>query len=168
MKSYLDQLKDPRWQKKRLELFSRAGFRCENCGFSEEQLHAHHRIYRKGKMLWEYPNEEYLVLCRSCHSRVSEKLKVIQERISLLSLDGIAALASILDGVCCHYCENWESWLRWTALEEPWKRQDIETAIQLVANYRNGFRARTGHWPEELDRDGTFAAQLANGLIPSE
>lgn len=39
--SYYEQLKDPRWQKKRLEIMNRANFKCEECGDSENMLSVH-------------------------------------------------------------------------------------------------------------------------------
>jgi hypothetical protein len=35
---YSDKLKDPRWQKKRLEVFERDGWCCQCCGDSESPL----------------------------------------------------------------------------------------------------------------------------------
>jgi 5-methylcytosine-specific restriction endonuclease McrA len=40
--SYRDKLKDPRWQKKRLEVFSQANWQCQKCKRSDLQLHVHH------------------------------------------------------------------------------------------------------------------------------
>lgn len=66
-KSYSDKLKDPRWQKKRLEIFERDGFSCQHCSDTESTLHVHHMYYEKGKEPWEYDNNALLTLCESCH-----------------------------------------------------------------------------------------------------
>lgn len=68
-KSYSEKLKDPRWQKKRLEMLKSAGFKCESCGDTEEELHVHHVYYEKDRQPWDYPDEAYLVLCTKCHNK---------------------------------------------------------------------------------------------------
>lgn len=64
---YSDKLKDPRWQKKRLEIFERDGWACTLCGDSEQTLHIHHLCYQKGKDPWEYEDKHLLTLCANCH-----------------------------------------------------------------------------------------------------
>jgi Zn finger protein HypA/HybF involved in hydrogenase expression len=65
--NYHQQMKHPLWQKKRLEVMERSRFECENCGDSEEQLHVHHRYYRRGAMIWDYEEHELQCLCNKCH-----------------------------------------------------------------------------------------------------
>lgn len=65
--TYADLLKDPRWQKKRLEVFQAAYFTCELCGDERTTLHVHHLRYRRGRMPWEYPLADLLCLCETCH-----------------------------------------------------------------------------------------------------
>lgn len=65
--NYQKRLLDPRWQKKRLEIMSDRGFRCEKCQNDSAALHVHHRYYVSGRQPWEYPYFCYLVLCESCH-----------------------------------------------------------------------------------------------------
>ena len=60
-------LKDPRWQKKRLEVMERDGWKCSNCGDKESQLQVHHRYYIYGRFPWEYPGFCFQTLCRECH-----------------------------------------------------------------------------------------------------
>jgi hypothetical protein len=69
--TYWQQLQDPRWQRKRLEIFQRANFQCDQCGETLETLHIHHRYYQKGLMAWEYPNASLLCLCETCHPQVA-------------------------------------------------------------------------------------------------
>lgn len=64
---YAKKLRDPRWQKKRLELFRAASFRCECCGKDNEELCVHHVNYLKGRDPWDYPDENFQVLAKSCH-----------------------------------------------------------------------------------------------------
>ena len=64
---YREKLKDPRWQKKRLEIFERDEFRCRYCGTTEKTLSVHHLFYIKGCDPWEYPDEVVITLCEDCH-----------------------------------------------------------------------------------------------------
>lgn len=68
MSNYSDKLKDPRWQKKRLLILERDGWKCLCCGDDKEQLQIHHLIYSKGEP-WDAPDENLETLCRSCHER---------------------------------------------------------------------------------------------------
>lgn len=69
-KTYAEKLKDPRWQRRRLEILSRDEFTCQNCFGSEETLHVHHALYRKGRDPWEYDDDELITLCETCHGNV--------------------------------------------------------------------------------------------------
>lgn len=65
--TYSDKLKDPRWQKKRLEVFQRDDFTCVACGAKDKQLHAHHCYYVSGREPWEYGDRAIKTLCSQCH-----------------------------------------------------------------------------------------------------
>jgi hypothetical protein len=64
---YSEKLLDPRWQKKRLEVFQRDGFACQYCFDTESTLAVHHLYYEKGKEPWDYPLEALITLCSDCH-----------------------------------------------------------------------------------------------------
>ena len=66
-KNYSDKLKDPRWQRKRLEILERDNWHCQNCFDGESTLHVHHRRYFYGKDPWDYENHLLLTLCENCH-----------------------------------------------------------------------------------------------------
>lgn len=42
---YSEKLKDPRWQKKRLEILNRDEFACRFCGDNKSTLNVHHISY---------------------------------------------------------------------------------------------------------------------------
>lgn len=65
--TYAEKLKDPRWQKKRLEILERDNFTCQDCWSDEKTLHVHHLWYESKKDPWDYENEAYLTLCAECH-----------------------------------------------------------------------------------------------------
>lgn len=70
---YSDQLRDPRWQKKRLEILKRDDWACVLCKDDTINLQVDHKYYTKGKMAWEYPNEALQTLCERCHDQKSVK-----------------------------------------------------------------------------------------------
>lgn len=86
MSTYWEKLQDPRWQRRRLEIFGRAGFKCEACGNDKLQLHCHHKIYHKGREPWEYTDRELACLCDMCHEKWHEAKDDIDAIVSELSL----------------------------------------------------------------------------------
>ena len=80
MKTYAEKLKDPRWQKKRLEIMRRDEFACTMCGDSESELQVHHKEYHSNAQPWDYSDEDLCTLCRECHVKV----KRLKERIGRL------------------------------------------------------------------------------------
>lgn len=64
--AYIEKLKDPRWQKRRLEILERDKWRCVDCGDTERTLHVHHYWY-EGSEPWEHPDESMATLCEECH-----------------------------------------------------------------------------------------------------
>ena len=71
-KTYSELLQDRRWQRKRLEIFERDGWRCkaDDCPApyrNEIPLHVHHLRYLSGCLPWEYPDELLITYCADCH-----------------------------------------------------------------------------------------------------
>jgi hypothetical protein len=71
--TYSDKLKDPRWQKLRLQVFERDRWGCRRCRDKRSPLHLHHKYYLKGNEPWEYPLEAFLTLCERCHTNEYEE-----------------------------------------------------------------------------------------------
>ena len=65
--SYSELLKDPRWQKKRLEILERDKWTCQSCNSTTKTLNIHHLLYIPGRNPWEYSNKLLLTLCEMCH-----------------------------------------------------------------------------------------------------
>lgn len=74
--TYSQKLRDPRWQKKRLEILQRDGFTCQSCNASDKELQVHHIVYKK-RDPWDYPDYLYQTLCYECH----EKRQFLTENI---------------------------------------------------------------------------------------
>ena len=54
-RTYAEKLLDPKWQKKRLEVFNAAGWRCQECRAEDQTLNVHHSFYELGKEPWTAP-----------------------------------------------------------------------------------------------------------------
>lgn len=66
--NYSEKLKDPRWQRKRLEIFNRDKFCCLICSSDKDTLNVHHERYCKDP--WDAPNQDLKTLCFRCHEVV--------------------------------------------------------------------------------------------------
>jgi 5-methylcytosine-specific restriction endonuclease McrA len=103
--TYAEQLKSPKWQKKRLEVLESNNFTCQMCHDTDSELHVHHLIYRDNHMIWDYPNDELAVLCKDCHKDWHETMKLFSLEVgkTLLNYNGI--WFDDLIGVLL-YCQN--------------------------------------------------------------
>jgi hypothetical protein len=70
--TYSDKLKDPRWQKKRLEIFERDDWTCQRCGDKDQALVVHHRNYKPDYDPWDYSDDCLVTLCQPCHDSEGE------------------------------------------------------------------------------------------------
>lgn len=86
--TYGEQLKHPKWQRKRLEALEKADFTCTGCYDNASTLHVHHKQYFKGRMAWEYELSELAVLCEECHSFQHEVDDHLKRILSTLEMDG--------------------------------------------------------------------------------
>ena len=66
--TYPEKLKDPRWQRKRLEIMERDNFTCRDCGAKDKVLHIHHSHYGKCEP-WDADGAVLLTVCQECHDR---------------------------------------------------------------------------------------------------
>jgi hypothetical protein len=67
--SYSEKLKDPRWQKLRLEVFERDGFECCCCHDTESTLNVHHLKYSSGNP-WDSDIKDLITYCETCHKSI--------------------------------------------------------------------------------------------------
>jgi len=79
--NYYTLLEDPRWQKKRLRIFKRDGYKCTVCG-RKQRIEVHHTFYYSDHSApWEYPDNSLLTLCNNCHKEYHEFNEIeIKER----------------------------------------------------------------------------------------
>lgn len=87
-KDYQSLLKDPRWQRKRLEIMQRDNFACQHCGNSKGTLTVHHKFYKENYNPWDYEEDCYITLCERCHA-IEHKIPIIGEVYSFSHSDYI-------------------------------------------------------------------------------
>jgi 5-methylcytosine-specific restriction endonuclease McrA len=106
--TYSERLKDPRWQKRRLEIMNAAGFKCTWCGTSEDTLNVHHFSYSKSGNPWDVDDSSLVCICQKCHevNHIKGLHPAIGDCIAFFSTDREKfgeALQALNDYVLHHY-----------------------------------------------------------------
>lgn len=139
-KSYRELLRDPRWQRRRLEIMQRASFRCESCLAGDKTLNVHHRIYRRGADPWEYADHELTCLCEQCHETEHQWRQRLQEALAQLRRADIEQVIGFAEGLV--HLERWH--------EQP--------TAQLVVNSYEHATGLAAAASGSLDVEEVFAA----------
>jgi hypothetical protein len=87
MANYFEKLKDPRWQRRRLEIMQRANFACEMCGDTSETLNVHHGYYSRGLDPWDYDDHSLHCLCEACHVKVGNATTSVHQYIAWIPMN---------------------------------------------------------------------------------
>lgn len=140
--TYSEKLKDPRWQRKRLEIMQRDGFACRDCKASHNSLNVHHCRYAKNP--WEVEDLFLLTLCESCHHERQQFEDAAKNALAILfttldvrrvelMADQISALASrqVQYEVLLAGQSEFQSETRWVqfAREYPAMRPFVEAVL---------------------------------------
>jgi hypothetical protein len=144
--TYSQKLRDPRWQKKRLQILERDQWKCCACGCADKTLQVHHLVYAK-KDPWDYDDECLQTLCEDCHEvrqeltdRASNALKMA---VAKMSTEQISNAAQYL-------CDDA---LRRSQPDSFLDRRILRWAIdQMLDVYESG----KGYMPERLAYDLIF------------
>jgi hypothetical protein len=65
---YSEKLKDPRWQKKRLQILERDTCTRRACRAKDKTLNVHHIFYLSGTEPWDIPDGLLITFCCDCHN----------------------------------------------------------------------------------------------------
>lgn len=93
---YQAMLRDPRWQKRRLEILSAHEFKCDECGDTKHELQVHHCWYTKGSAPWEYEDACYRVLCNGHHEQWHDNKAELDQAVSNLSLKDLQLVCGMV------------------------------------------------------------------------
>lgn len=125
MSVYSEKLRDPRWQRRRLEILNRDDFTCQNCSDKTSTLHVHHCFYRSELEPWDYPLSSLVTLCECCHEEETADWLEARKRLNLeLSENGF--LVSDFDNLAITI------W-RWNK-RKPRKRGDLAMLFRAMFN----------------------------------
>ncbi len=97
MKTYLEKLRDPRWQKKRLKILDRDNFTCQLCDSKDKTLHVHHKYSYYGDDPWDYEDYSLITLCEKCHEFETENKKNSEYSLVVFLYDTGAQSSKYLD-----------------------------------------------------------------------
>lgn len=95
--NYKQQLNDIRWKEKSRQVKERDNFVCQKCGANsktlpkDSNLNVHHIRYLKNTLLWDYPNEYLITLCKACHLNEHVDLHVLDSTIEEMLTSGLFA-----------------------------------------------------------------------------
>lgn len=98
-KSYSEKLQDPRWQRKRLEIMDRDGYKCRECQSTEKTQTVRHAYYKKGCEPWEYPNESLQTVCMDCHKKRDEAEHRLLRVVAESRMDEIIRFCDFCDSI---------------------------------------------------------------------
>ncbi|MFP4017948.1 MAG: HNH endonuclease [Bacteroidales bacterium] len=93
--TYAEKLKDPKWQKKRLEILERDNWTCQVCGNTKKTLHVHHFKYNSNP--WNTPELFLTTVCEDCHREVQEGQNAINRAIQSLMAEHTKYLTEIFE-----------------------------------------------------------------------
>ena len=109
--TYSEQLKQPLWQKKRLEIFQRDNWTCKTCKHTDKQLHAHHGVYLSGLKAWEYDDKYLHTLCFECHIEAGLFVEEIHKLIGETDPHLLWDLEWIFKWVKAGHAESLRKWI---------------------------------------------------------
>ncbi len=78
---FLEQYKHPNWQRKRLQILERDSYECRWCCASDDELHVHHLEYTKGHKVWDYSDDNFITLCKTCHEHAGDVLLDVKRKL---------------------------------------------------------------------------------------
>lgn len=128
---YAKKLQDARWQRKRLEVFSRDNFTCQGCGKNEHHsitLNCHHIKYGNGEP-WEIDSKHLTTVCNSCHSAMKNKAGSIPvTQILITTLRGVGFEEKDFRDL------NKYVWENLTLGDQPWSFKRMKEAGFVVGD----------------------------------
>jgi hypothetical protein len=118
--TYYEKLKDPRWQRKRLEVMERDNFTCRSCGCNDKTLNVHHKTYRKNAEPWDYDDDNFITYCEDCHGSVHAEKDFL-----MMNVDTVRKLGVIANIACFCTDDQIEKMRALTAIGALQKGQEL-------------------------------------------
>ena len=88
--TYKDQLRHPKWQKRKAEILLRDNYTCKNpkCCATDKNLQVHHLEYLGNLLAWEYPDDMLITLCEDCHDAERGREQLEKHLATTLKMKG--------------------------------------------------------------------------------
>lgn len=129
--TYIEKLKDPRWQRRRLERLQKENFTCQDCGDTKTELQIHHRLYRRNVSPWNYSDSELQVLCAPCHKMAEQVRSDLHELMAQCPGDPEVFISGALEVLLRQYPDNENVVRAWAACS---RYKDLMTEAWIRAN----------------------------------
>jgi hypothetical protein len=155
--TYSEMLKDPRWQRKRLEILERDEWTCQNCTSTTATLHVHHKVYDRGAAPWEYDDDLLVTYCEECHEKVGDTIRQLTIYAYWLSKDSASRMEDVGELLWALFASGCES--EHIAAHDIIKLVGNEAA-ELVAGKileRLGKKTATPNYPTLSSTEGDHA-----------
>jgi hypothetical protein len=80
----------------------RDGYKCLKCGRKKGEaiLQTHHKLYKRGIKLWDYPLSDCITLCKGCHAKEHHIVEPT-DGWTLVSIDDLEGLYGICEKNGC-------------------------------------------------------------------
>lgn len=135
---YWERLKDPRWQRKRLEILERDEWTCQVCGEKEKPLHIHHKYYLPVTNPWDYQDDCLVTVCEECHENETKRRKDI-DKLCLRALrtrfwgNDMIDIAEGIHGVeMVHLPEVVSTSIRWALRNQDFMQLMVKTYLDTL------------------------------------
>ena len=107
---YIEKFKDPRWQKKRLQILERDNWVCQSCGDDISMLIVHHLSYDdEAEGPWDYPDLLLITLCQECHFSAHKNIFYLPEAFKDIIITGIMTIEEAKNLVSVKIKESYKS-----------------------------------------------------------
>lgn len=136
--AYSDLLKDPRWQRRRLDIMNRDKFKCRSCESGTNTLNVHHFSYTGNP--WEADDKTLITLCEKCHSlEHSIPTKIMNVFQTWNKSDGIlySDFSKLLIAICDYCNEN-------NSIDTENKKSDRDVFLSIVELIKLNTNGKTG------------------------
>lgn len=142
MSTYSQKLKDPRWQRKRLEIMNRDGWKCRNCGDEKSTLHVHHWFYYGEP--WDADSKILSTLCETCHLYAESVIAAIKPFEYVGDLMKLTCMAVFNSGRKTPNCfvpddGDHESMIAFAFTEEKEGVQRTNEALSIITSFLHKF-----------------------------
>lgn len=157
--TYWELLRDPRWQRKRLEIMERDDFKCRECGDGTTTLNVHHSYYAKSHKPWEYEDDSLRTLCEPCHELITGVTAELQRLIGRLPSYHVDRVLGYVRALVVD--EQWPA---------PWERATAATPRLTLSSYEQviGAAMALNCSPDELCEvqtlDGSVGLEEVNTI----